>query len=115
MEIIGKLIKRLDPVKGTSKAGKEWQKQSFIFEQDDKFNKEICVDVFGDLTKDIKLKLFKDLNIGEQYKVYINISSKELTEKIVKNFLSDWILPGLPINLQWSPTDIIFGFVFPSS
>ena len=81
MKITGKLTKVLKKQTGVSKAGKEWQKQSFIFEQDDKFNKEICVDVFGDLTKDIKLKLFKDLKIGEQYKVYINISSKEFNGK----------------------------------
>ena len=104
MEIIGKLIKRLDPVKGTSKAGKEWQKQSFIFEQDDKFNKEICVDVFGDLTKDIKLKLFKDLKIGEQYKVYINISSKEFNGKYYSS-INGWNINRIQENKE---TDLPF-------
>jgi hypothetical protein len=89
MEITGKLIKKLDTIKGTSKAGKEWQKNSFIFEQDDKFNTEICIDVFGDLTKDIKLKLFNDLIIGEQYKVYVNISSKEFNGKYFTN-INGW-------------------------
>ena len=104
MEIIGKLIKRLDPVKGTSKAGKEWQKQSFIFEQDDKFNKEICVDVFGDLTKDIKLKLFKDLKIGEQYKVYVNISSKEFNGKYYSS-INGWNINPIQENKE---TDLPF-------
>jgi hypothetical protein len=89
MEIKGKLIKKLDTEKGTTKAGKEWQKHSFIFEQDDKFNTEICVNVFGDLTKDIKLKLFQDLVIGEEYKVYVNISSKEFNGKYYTN-INGW-------------------------
>jgi hypothetical protein len=104
MEITGKLIKKLDPVKGTSKAGKEWQKQSFIFEQDDKFNTEICVNVFGDLTQDIKLKLFKDLKIGEQYKVYINISSKEFNGKYYSS-INGWNISPIQENKE---TDLPF-------
>ena len=84
MEIIGKLIKRLDPVKGTSKAGKEWQKQSFIF--------------------DIKLKLFKDLKIGEQYKVYINISSKEFNGKYYSS-INGWNINPIQENKE---TDLPF-------
>ena len=110
MEIKGKLIKKLETVKGTTKAGKEWQKQSFIFEQDDKFNTEICVDVFGDLTKDIKLKLFKDLKIGEQYKVFVNISSKEFNGRYYTN-IGGWNvspLNGIENIVQKDDTDLPF-------
>ena len=34
MEIQGKLIKKLDIESGISKAGKQWQKQSILVEQD---------------------------------------------------------------------------------
>ena len=83
----GKFIKKLELQKGTSKAGREWQKQSYIFEQQDKYNTLICVDV--DETHDLKRKMFKDLELGKMYDVYINISSREWNGKYFTN-INGW-------------------------
>ena len=48
MKITGKLAKVLERQKGISKAGKEWQKQSFVLDTGSDFNNEICIDTFGD-------------------------------------------------------------------
>ncbi len=72
MEVTGKLIKKLDIQKGTSKAGKEWQKMSFVIEIDSKYNNQICFDLFGE----DKIAML-DQEIGSELKVYFNLSSRE--------------------------------------
>ena len=47
LSIIGKLVKTLEIESGTSKAGKEWKKQSFIIDTGSQFNPEICFNLFG--------------------------------------------------------------------
>ena len=49
LSINGKIKKILDLEQGTSKSGKEWQKQNVIIEQnvDREWNKEVCVSAFG--------------------------------------------------------------------
>ena len=72
MEVTGKLIKKLDIQKGTSKAGKEWQKMSFIIETDSKYNNEISFDLFGEE----KISMLNQ-EIGSELKIYFNLSSRE--------------------------------------
>ena len=48
MEINGKLIEKFEIESGISKAGKEWQKQSILVEQNVDFNKEVVISFFGD-------------------------------------------------------------------
>ena len=48
MKVTGKITKVLDTQKGTSAAGKEWQKLSFILETTEDYNNLYCFDVFGD-------------------------------------------------------------------
>ena len=48
MTIKGKLIKKLDVESGTSKAGKEWKRQSILLEQEGDYNKEVVIGFFGD-------------------------------------------------------------------
>lgn len=72
MEVTGNLIKKLDIQKGISKAGKEWQKMSFVIETDSKYNNQICFDLFGEE----KIAML-DQEIGSELKVYFNLSSRE--------------------------------------
>lgn len=72
MEANGKLIKILDTQTGTSKAGKEWSKKSFVIETDSKYNNEICFDLFGEE----KIALLSQ-EIGSEIKVKYNLSSRE--------------------------------------
>ena len=49
MEVRGKISKFLPLESGTSKAGKEWKKQSIILEQTgNDYNKEVVISFFGD-------------------------------------------------------------------
>jgi len=42
LAITGKLVKALDVESGTSKAGKEWKKQSFVIDTGAQYNPEVC-------------------------------------------------------------------------
>ena len=76
MEIKGKLTKKLKIEKGISKAGKEWQKQSILIEQNGEYNKEVVISFFGD-----KIKSLRDINEGSEVNVSINLSSREYNGK----------------------------------
>jgi hypothetical protein len=76
MNIKGKLIKKLDIQKGTSKAGKEWQKQSFVIDTGAKYNNIICIEAFGEKVQDLN-----SVNIGDNVDVAINIQCNEYKGK----------------------------------
>lgn len=77
MEVIGKLVKKLEIEKGISKAQKEWQKQSIVIDTEAQFNPLICISFFGDE----KIGLLKGLKQGDEIEVGINISSREFEGK----------------------------------
>jgi hypothetical protein len=77
LQIKGKLIKALPLEKGVSKAGKEWQKQSFVIDSGDQFNPEICFSMFGE----DKIKSLKDFKAGQEVEVSFNLQSKEYNGK----------------------------------
>ena len=68
MEITGKLIKKFDIESGISKAGKEWNKQSILIEQNAEYNKEVVISAFGD-----KIQKIKNLQEGDNLKVLCNV------------------------------------------
>ena len=84
MKITGKLTKVLELQKGVSKAGKEWQKQSFVLDTGADFNNEICIDVFGE-----KIDQITNLKNGVELEVKINVSSKEFKGRYYHN-ISAW-------------------------
>jgi len=73
MEITGKLIKKLDLEQGTSKNGKEWKKQSFIVETNNEYNKDVCINAFGQ----DKINQLDKLNVGDKVSILCNIYSRE--------------------------------------
>jgi len=77
MELKGKLEKKLAVEKGTSKAGKEWVKQTVIINNGNEYNPQTAISFFGeDKVKDVsKFKEGQDVSIG------VNISSKEFNGK----------------------------------
>jgi len=85
LEIKGKITKRLPIEKGTSKAGKEWQKQSFVIDTSAQYNPEVCFSLFGD-EKIAMLTSFKD---GDDVSVAFNVSSREFNGKFYHN-LDAW-------------------------
>jgi hypothetical protein len=87
MEIVGKLIKKLDVETGTSKTGKEWQKQSILVEQfGTEFNKAVAISFFGE-----KMKSIRDVKEGSDVSVSINLSSREFNGKYYHN-IDGWFL-----------------------
>ena len=84
MKITGKLAKVLEKQKGVSKAGKEWQKQSFVLDTGSDFNNEICIDCFGE-----KIEMIQNLKIGANIEVKLNVSSKEFKGRYYHN-ISAW-------------------------
>ena len=84
MKITGKLVKILELQKGVSKAGKNWQKQSFVLDTGAEFNNQICIDTFGE-----KIEQIQNLNNGADLEVKLNVSSKEYNGRYYHN-ISAW-------------------------
>lgn len=81
LTITGKLIKTLDLESGTSKAGKEWKKQSFIIDTGSQYNSEVCFSLFGE----DKIALLDGLHPGTEIEVSFNLSSREYNGKYYHN------------------------------
>ena len=89
MNVIGKLIKKLERETGVSKSGKTWEKQSIIVEQNTDYNKEVVVTFFGD-----KIKSIRDIEVGMDVNVSINLSSREYNGKYYHN-IDGWFCAKL--------------------
>tara|TARA_R110000744_G_scaffold96908_2_gene187269 strand:+ start:318 stop:644 length:327 start_codon:yes stop_codon:yes gene_type:complete len=81
MEVKGKLVKILDLETGTSKAGKEWQKQTVVIDTGDEFNNLVAVSAFGE----DKIKNLNKLEIGMTVAILCNVYSREYNGKYYHN------------------------------
>jgi len=74
MKVTGKIENILETQTGTSKAGKEWKKTSFVVKTDDEYNNLYCFDVFGDE----KVDKFLQYNAkGDVVDVDFNVKTNE--------------------------------------
>ena len=90
MDITGKLISKLEKETGVSKSGKTWEKQSIIVEQSGTdYNKEVVISFFGD-----KIKSIRDIEVGSDINVSINLSSREFNGKYYHN-IDGWFCAKL--------------------
>jgi len=90
MDIIGKLVQKLERETGVSNAGKTWEKQSIIVDQASaNFNKEVVISFFGD-----KIKSLRDIIEGDDVSVSINLSSREYNGKYYHN-IDGWFIAKL--------------------
>ena len=80
MEVRGKLKTILPLESGTSKAGKEWQKQSIVIDTGDDFNNIVCVSAFGD--KVAKMNMLEE---GMTVVILCNVYSKEYKGRYFHN------------------------------
>jgi len=80
MKVEGKLVKKLQAESGTSKAGKEWQKQSILIDTGGEFNNEICVSAFGE-----KMDSMNKLEEGSNVIVMCNVYSREYKGRYFHN------------------------------
>ena len=87
MEITGKLVQKLERETGVSKSGKTWEKQSILVEQAGaEYNKEVAISFFGD-----KIKSLRDVEVGSDVSVSINLSSREYNGKYYHN-IDGWFI-----------------------
>lgn len=86
MKVTGKITKVLDTQKGTSAAGKDWQKLSFILETTEDYNNLYCFDVFGDEKVEQFLKYNK---VGQEVDVNFNVQTNEYKGKYYTS-LQSW-------------------------
>ena len=77
LSIKGTIKQKLEVEKGTSKAGNEWQSQSFILNTGAQYNPDICFKLFGEE----KINLMNNLNEGDEINVFFNLSSREWNGK----------------------------------
>ena len=81
LAITGKLVKTLDVESGTSKAGKEWKKQSFVIDTGAQYNPEVCFSLFGE----DKIAMLNGIQPGTEIEVSFNLSSREYNGKYYHN------------------------------
>lgn len=71
MEVKGRIIQKLDPVSGTSKAGNQWSKQEYVLETVENFPRKIFFDFFGERANQYPL------NVGDMVNLSFDIESRE--------------------------------------
>ena len=89
MNVIGKLVKKLDRETGVSKTGKTWEKQSILVEQNADYNKEVVITFFSD-----KIKSLRDIEVGSDVNVSVNLYSREFNGKYYHN-IDGWFIAKL--------------------
>ena len=78
MKVTGKITKVLPTLEGTSAAGKEWKKLSFLLETTEEYNNLYCFDVFGEE----KVENFLKYNsVGQEVDVDFNVKTNEWKDK----------------------------------
>ena len=86
LKIEGKIVAILPIVKGTSKAGKEWQKMNFVVDTGAQYNPEVCFQIFGG---DKSGEFLATNKVDDYITVYFNVSSREFNGKYYHN-LDAW-------------------------
>jgi hypothetical protein len=81
MEVRGKLKTILPLESGTSKSGKEWQKQTVVIDTGDEFNNLTAISAFGE----DKINRLNKLDVGMTVAIMCNIYSREYKGKYYHN------------------------------
>ena len=78
--IKGTLMKALETETGTTQAGKDWMKKSFVVKTEDKYPKGVCFTLFGE-----KVPMLDSHKVGDMITVHFNLSSREYNGKYYHN------------------------------
>ena len=108
LSVKGKLTRKLSVESGTSKAGNEWKKQSFVLDTGSQYNPEICFQLFGDE----KIEMLNHHKEGDMVEVSFNLSSREYNGRYFHN-IDAWRIET--IESSKSNTEIEESPVFDSS
>jgi hypothetical protein len=102
MILKGKFKALLKKETGTSKTGKQWEKQSFILDTGADFNSEICIATFGE-----NIEKIQNIKEGTDIEISVNISSKEFNGKYYHN-ISAWKIDTQDGNTEETKDDLPF-------
>lgn len=83
MEVEGRIIQKLDPVSGVSKAGNNWSKQEYVLETQEAYPKKIFFSFFGDRAAQYPL------NVGDTVRLSFDIDSHEFNGRWFTN-INGW-------------------------
>lgn len=75
MEIKGKIIVALPAQGGVSKTGKEWSRQDYVIETQEKYPKKIAFSVMNDNIMNF------GLTVGQEVNIYVDINATEWNGK----------------------------------
>ena len=99
LKVTGKIEKFLDVESGISKAGKDWQKQSYLLRTTDEYNNLYCLDVFG--AEKVE-QLTKFNKVGDEVSVLFNVGCNEWNGKYFTS-LNSWRIDKLDSNTLTPP------------
>ncbi|MBQ9555817.1 MAG: DUF3127 domain-containing protein [Muribaculaceae bacterium] len=71
MDIKGKIIQKMEPQGGVSKAGNQWKKQEYVLETLDSYPRKVKFDFFGDRADQFPLE------VGDVITLSYDIESRE--------------------------------------
>jgi hypothetical protein len=108
LSVKGKIDQILKPESGTSRAGKEWNKQEFVIETDDQYPKKVCFTLFGD-----KVSLVNGLSAGEEVEVSFNMESREYNGRWFHNINAWKIEKSSDSNMPVPPPEFGMGDIPP--
>ena len=92
MDVKGTVAKIVAAESGTSKAGKEWNKQIIVINTGDDYNPEIAIQAFGDE----KIKDLNKLSVGDEVMIKCNVSSREYNGRYFHNIDGYWFAKTTP-------------------
>lgn len=92
LQVKGKIVAVLKPESGVSRSGNQWQKQEFVIETDDQFQRKVCFTLFND-----KLSLLEGFSQGDEVDVSFNLESREYNGKWFHN-INAWKIDRIGAN-----------------
>ena len=106
LKVTGKITKVNGTQSGTSKAGKEWTKLSFLLETTEEYNNLYCFDVFGDE----KVENFNKYNkVGQEVDVEFNVKTNEWNDKYFTS-LDAWKIFKAEVNdIEVNEPEVVVG------
>lgn len=96
MEIVGKLIEKLEQQSGDGRNGR-WVKQEFIVETEGQYPRKVCIALWGDKAKEIE-----NIAIGTPIKASVNVESREFNGR----WYTDVKAWRIETSSNASPTDV---------
>ena len=109
LELECNLVRKLEPVSGTSARG-PWSKQEFIVQyQDGNFPNQVVLNVWGE----DKVKDLERFNAGDSVKVSFNLSSREFKERWYTDVRA-WRIEPLAAQAAQAPAYGAPGFATPT-